>query len=148
MLQEAHRTDPSITGGGPMSQQDVETMRRAYDAFNRQDIPAVLEAFDPQIEWVEPGGGRSPAGTFYGSQSVANDVFSTVPQNFDEFAAEPEQFIDAGDHLVVVGRFRGKAKSGAALDAPFAHVWRMSGGKAASFRHYVDSAAWTTAWGG
>jgi uncharacterized protein len=30
-----------------MSEQDVSTMRNAYEAFNRADIPAVLEAFDP-----------------------------------------------------------------------------------------------------
>ena len=131
-----------------MSQQDVEIMRRAYDAFNRQDIPAVLAAFDPDIEWVEPGGGRSPSGTFRGPQSVADDVFATIPQNFDAFGAEAAQFIDAGDHVVVVGKFRGKAKGGAALDTPFVHAWRMRGGKAAAFRNYVDAATWATVWGG
>ena len=34
---------------------DLETMRRAYEAFNQGDIPAVLAAFDEQIEWHEPG---------------------------------------------------------------------------------------------
>jgi ketosteroid isomerase-like protein len=63
-----------------MSEQDVSTMRNAYEAFNRADIPAVLEAFDPQIEWHEPGGGRAPQGTFSGAESVANDVFATVPE--------------------------------------------------------------------
>jgi ketosteroid isomerase-like protein len=98
-----------------MSQQDVETVRSGYDAFNRKDIPAVLELYDAQIEWIEAGGGRAPAGTYHGSQSVGNEVFGTVPQNFDDFRAEPEQFIDAGDHVVVVGRFRGRAKSGTIL---------------------------------
>ena len=51
-----------------MSEQDVSTMRNAYEAFNRADIPAVLEAFDPQIEWHEPGGGSAPQGTFQRSR--------------------------------------------------------------------------------
>jgi uncharacterized protein len=131
-----------------MSQQDVQTIRRAYEAFNRGDIPAVLDAFDPRIEWVEPGGGRAPAGTFHGAQSVADDVFATVPRNFDEFRAEPEQFIDAAEHVVVVGRFRGKAKGGATFDAPFVHAFRMRNGKAVGFQHYVDVTRWATAWGG
>lgn len=125
-----------------MSQQDVATVRGAYEAFNRGDIPAVLTALDPQIEWHEPGGGRAPQGTFRGPQSVANDVFSAVPQHFDEFRAEPDQFIDAGDHVVVTGRFRGRTKSGQALDASFAHVYAMRNGKAASFRNYVDAPTW------
>ena len=69
-----------------MSQQDVETVRSAYDAFNRNDIAAVLASYDPQIEWIEAGGGRAPAGTFRGPQSVATEVFATVPQNFNDFS--------------------------------------------------------------
>jgi ketosteroid isomerase-like protein len=131
-----------------MSQQDVTTMQTAYQAFNRADIPSVLEAFDPQIEWHEPGGGRAPQGTFRGSESVANDVFATVPENFDEFRAEPDAFIDAADNIVVIGHFRGTPKGGGTMDVPFAHVWDMRNGKAVRFQHYVDSGAWAQAWGG
>lgn len=130
-----------------MSQHDVETVRSAYDAFNRKDIAAVLAVYDPEIEWTEAGGGRSPSGTFRGPENVANQVFAAVPQNFDDFGAEPEQVIDAGDHIVVVGRFRGKAKSGATLDAPFVHVQRMRNGKIVSFRNFVEASAWAKAWG-
>lgn len=131
-----------------MSQQDVETMRGAYAAFNRGDIPAVLAAFDQAIEWYEPGGGRAPRGAFRGPESVAGEVFATVPENFAEFQAEATEFIDARERLVVTGRFRGRNKEGQSLDIPFAHVWEMRGGKAASFQNYVDDAAWTAAWGG
>ncbi len=131
-----------------MSQQDVSTMRAAYEAFNRGDIPAVLAAFDPAIEWHEPGGGRAPRGTFRGAESVARDVFAAVPANFDEFRAEAAEFIDASERLVVTGRFRGRNKGGQPLDTPFAHVWEMRGGKAASFHNYIDAAAWQAAWGG
>ena len=129
-----------------MSEQDVSTMRNAYEAFNRGDIPAVLEAFDPQIEWHEPGGGRAPQGTFSGAQSVANDVFATVPENFDEFEAQPDAFIDAGEHLVVTGTFRGKSKAGHQLRARYAHVWRMSDGKAVSFHNHVEATPWAEGW--
>jgi uncharacterized protein len=131
-----------------MSQQDVSTMRSAYEAFNRVDIPAVLAAFDPQIAWHEPGGGNAPRGTYQGAQRVATEVFSTIPENFDAFQAEPEQFIDAGEHVVVVGRFRGTAKRGQTLDVPYAHVWRMRNGKAVSFHNHVEAAPWAEAWGG
>lgn len=131
-----------------MSQQDVATMRDVYEAFNRADIPAVLAAFDPRIEWIEPGGGKAPQGTFHGAESVGNDVFATIPVNFDAFAARPEQFIDAGDHLAVVGRFLGRAKSGQQLDVPFVHVWAMRGGKATRFHNYLQADAWAKAWGG
>ena len=131
-----------------MSQQDVETVRSAYEAFNRKDIPAVLALYDPQIEWIEGGGGRSPRGTFRGPQSVASEVFGSVPQNFDDFRAEPEQFIDAGEHVVVIGRFRGKAMNGVTLDAPFVHVNRIRNGKVVAFQNFVEATSWARAWGG
>lgn len=131
-----------------MSQQDVQTLREGYEDFNRQDIPAVLERFDPQIEWNEPGGGRAPAGTFRGPQNIAEQVFSHIPENFDELRPEPEQFIDSGEHVVVIGHFRGKAKSGAAVDAPFAHVWRIRNGKMVQFHNHVAVDEWARAWGG
>jgi len=130
-----------------MSQQDVEIVRSAYDAFNRKDIPAVLATQDPNIEWIEAGGGRAPAGVFRGPQSIAAEVFAKVPQNFDEFRAEPEQMIDALEHVVVVGRFRAKAKSGATLDAPFVHVYKMRNNKVVGFQNYVDATSWANAWG-
>ncbi len=132
-----------------MAQQDVATMRRAYEAFNRADIPGVLAVFDEQIEWHEPGGGTAPAGTFRGAGSVASDVFATVPATFAEFQATPERFIaDAADHVVVVGTFRGQSKGGQQLEAPFVHVWELRDGKAVRFRNHVEADPWRQAWGG
>src|SRR5215213_2032646 len=48
----------------------------------------VLIPPDAKSRKGEPGGGRAPAGTFNGPESVANDVFSTVPENFDQFRAD------------------------------------------------------------
>lgn len=129
-----------------MAGQNVETMRRAYEAFNRQDIPGALGVFSEQIEWNEPGGGNSPSGVFNGRQSVGNDVFSAIPQYFTAFAATPNQFIDAGDTVVVVGRFQGTAKSGQSFDIPFAHVWRMQNGEPVRFDNYPEAQEWAAAW--
>jgi ketosteroid isomerase-like protein len=129
-----------------MSQQDVEMVRAAYEAFNRQDIPAVLATYDPSIEWTEGGGGRAPAGTFRGPEAVAQEVFALVPRSFTEFRADPERFIDAGEHVVVIGRFRGKATRGATLDAPFVHVQRVRNGRITRFENYVEAEAWASAW--
>jgi ketosteroid isomerase-like protein len=132
-----------------MAATDLQTLQDAYEAFNRGDIPAVLAVQDPNIEWNEPGGGRAPAGTFHGPQSVGEDVFSAVPENFEEFTVEPERFFAAfGDHVIVVGQFRARPKAGGDMTAAFAHVWQMREGKAARFHNYVDAAAWARGWGG
>ncbi len=129
-----------------MSQQDVDTVRGAYEAFNRGDIPAVLETFDPDIEWVEPGGGNAPSGTFRGPDSVAQDVFGAIGANFDEFSADADEFKDEGDRVVVTGRVHGNAKGGATLDAAFEHDFGMRDGKTARFENNVDREAWAQGW--
>ena len=129
-----------------MSEKDVATVRAAYESFNQGNIPDVLAAYDDQIEWIEPGGGSAPSGTFTGPDSVAQDVFATVPGNFDEFSAEPENFDDQGDKIVVTGRFKGRNKSGAVLDAPFEHHLTMRDGKMIRCENKVDQDAWAAGW--
>ena len=129
-----------------MSEQDVATVKAAYGSFNQGDIPAVLATYDDQIEWIEPGGGSAPSGTVTGPDSVAQDVFATVPENFDEFSVDIDEVEDQGDTVVVKGRFNGKNKGGAELDAPFEHRNTMRDGKVTRFENKVDQEAWAAAW--
>ena len=50
------------------------------------------------------------------------------------------------DTVVVKGRFTGKNKSGAVLDAPFEHRNTMRDGKVVRFENKVDQDAWAAAW--
>ena len=129
-----------------MSQENVDLIRGAYDDFNNGNIEAVTARFDSEIEWNEPGGGNAPSGTFHGPESVANDVFATVPENFDEFSCTPEDADDQGDTVVITARFKGKNKSGAELDTRAEHVWQVRDGKLVRFENNVDPAAWAQGW--
>ena len=132
-----------------MAEQDVDTVRGAYEAFARGDVPAVLGIMDAGVEWKEPGGGNSPSGTSKGPDAVASEVFAQIQENFDEYSVEPSDFSDEGDRVVVKGRFKGKNKGGAELDAGFEHVYEMSDGKLDRFENKPDDAeAWATGWGG
>jgi ketosteroid isomerase-like protein len=129
-----------------MSEQDVETIRGGYDAFNSGNPQGVLERMDAEGVWIEPGGGNAPSGSFNGPENVGSEVFPAVGEYFEEFSAEPDNYDDQGDTIVVTGRFKGKAKSGADLDAAFEHVYEMKDGKIARFENKPDMDAWTAAW--
>jgi uncharacterized protein len=131
-----------------MSEQDVATLRKAYDDFNAGNIDAVVATLADDVQWTEPGGGNAPSGTFNGPDAVAKSVFGSVPENFDEFVAKGEDFTDEDGTVIVTGRFTGKNKSGAELDATFEHVWEMRDGKVARFEHKPDKEAWAKGWGG
>ncbi len=102
-----------------MSEENVNIMRQGYDAFNRGDIEAVMGLLDPEIEWQEPDVEGSPVrGTHHGPQAVANNVFGSVPEHWDEFQAVAEEFLDAGDRVVVLGHFRVRARRPARRSTP------------------------------
>jgi ketosteroid isomerase-like protein len=129
-----------------MSQENVDTALAGYDDFNSGNIEGVLARYDAEIEWIEPGGGNAPSGTFHGPDGVASGVFATVPQNFDEFTCTPEDSRDEGDTVVVKVRFRGKNKSGSDLDAAAEHVFGFREGKVSRFENKPDQEAWAQGW--
>jgi uncharacterized protein len=129
-----------------MSQENVDLVRGGYDDFNSGNIEGVTSRLADDVEWTEPGGGKSPSGTFKGPESVANDVFAAVPQHFDEFQCIAEETSDEGDTVRVTVRFKGKAKSGAELDTPAEHVWEVRDGKVVRFEHKAEGDAWAQAW--
>lgn len=124
-----------------MSQENVARVRGIYEAFASGDIPGVLNKMSPDIEWNEAENFVYADGNPYrGPEAVLNGVFARIGGDWDEFAAVPQEYLDAGDTIVVLGRYRGTAKAtGQAMDAQLAHVWRMEDGKAVGFQQYTDT---------
>ncbi len=48
---------------------ETEALRQVYASLNRNDVPAAVEAFDPDIEWIEPPG-YPGEGTYRGLAEV------------------------------------------------------------------------------
>jgi ketosteroid isomerase-like protein len=130
-----------------MSEQNVELVRGAYDSFAQGDVPAVLESFDPEIEWNEPGPGNAPSGTFNGPEAIASGVFARIPQQFEEYNVTPSELSDQGDSVIARGRFTGRNRSGDELDVGFEHSFEIRDGKIARFQGRVDDpGAYDAAW--
>lgn len=124
-----------------------DAMKSLYDAFAKGDVPAVLGAFDPQIQWREAEGFLYADGNPYvGPQAVAEGVFQRIVSDVENFAVLPERYIEGGDTVVVEGRYRGKMKAtGAPVDAQFAHVWQFRDDKIVRFQQYTDTRQWAEA---
>jgi ketosteroid isomerase-like protein len=125
---------------------NLELVQRSYEAFARDDLDAVLADMHPEIEWHQAQG--LPHGGFYrGVDEVRRNIFDPLDEEWwDEFTAEPDEFLDAGSEIVVLGRYRGVAKqTGKALDVPFVHVWSVEADKAVRFRQFLDTAGWVAA---
>lgn len=124
----------------------LQIVEDSYAAFDRNDMDAVLADLDESIVW-EQAQGLPHGGTYHGTREVRSNIFDPLDRDWwDEFTATPHQFIEGGDEIVVLGRYRGIAKeSGRTLDVPFVHVWSIRDSKAVRFRQFLDTAGWNAA---
>ena len=67
----------------------VPMMRDLYDALGRGDMPAVLGAIDPGIQWREPGSNsRGRAG--HGLNAIVNNLSDGKVTSFQQYVNTPQ----------------------------------------------------------
>jgi ketosteroid isomerase-like protein len=117
--------------------EDVERLRSAYEAFNEGGVDAILERLAPEFQ-VRDRPTSPDRETRYGVEGI-KQLFDSYMEAFDALRLEPEEFIDAGDQIVVSlhQRVRGKG-SGAEVVGHIAHIWTMRDGKVLSLRIFGD----------
>jgi len=124
---------------------NVGLVKSGYAAFAAGDMDGVVGLMSPDLVWYEaetlPYGG-----VYHGPDAVMENIFTALGRDWSDYAAEPLRFIDGGDHVVVLGEYRGiHVESGGRLKTPFAHVWRMEEGQLVEFHQFTDTAAWLAA---
>jgi ketosteroid isomerase-like protein len=119
-----------------MSQKNVEIIRRFLEHWNEtRDVP--WELVDPDIVYViDPPAWL--AGTYRGRAEVEDMVRRTL-EIYDEFRFEGDEFIDAGEAIVVLGAVHARgALSGAGAVQTAAIESRVHDGRIVAFRAYLD----------
>ena len=124
-----------------MSDENVSLVKGIYEAFGSGDVPAVVAALGADVEWNEAENFPYADGNPYvGAEAILNGVFARIGSEWDGFRVEPEQFLDAGDTVVVLGRYRGTCvATGKAMNAQMAHIVRLTDGRITAFQQYVDT---------
>ena len=123
-------------------QQNLDIVRRGYEAFGRGDLDALLSLFDENIEWTTPGPSSLPtSGTRRGHGQVAA-FFQSLNEVFEIQRFEPQHFVAQGDRVVVLGTDTSRIRAtGATIDGHWAHSFLLRDGKVAVFHEYMDTAA-------
>ena len=126
-----------------MSQQNLETVRSLYAAIAKGEVPTVLGLLAPHVEWREADNFIYADGNPYvGPSAVLQGVFLRLATEWDGFAAAPQQFHDAGDTVIVTGRYTAAYKAtGKKIDAPLrgtAHTFATGSGQ----RHLQTRLSW------
>jgi ketosteroid isomerase-like protein len=120
-----------------MSEENVETVRDAFAAYNRGDLDAFLEYCADDIDYRAVEGAPDDHGPIHGKEALRAFVQDWL-DTFDDFRAEPVELIEAGeDKVIAVVRISGRAKlSGVETDLTYAELWTLRDGKVAWGRQY------------
>jgi ketosteroid isomerase-like protein len=121
-----------------MSQENVESLRRAYEAFNSGDMVRILAFAHPDIEVVVPAELSAEPDTYRGHDGIRR-YFHTFQDAMDDISFQPERFWDAGESVVAVVRLTAKGKRTAIpVEQRIAQVWTIRDGKGLQARTYVS----------
>lgn len=116
---------------------ETEALKEVYAAINRNDVPAALKFFDPEIERIEPKGFPS-AGTYRGHAEIGPHI-AQGRGTWAEGTCEPERFIVSGDKIVVFLYVRVRLKSSTEwIEGRFADGFRFRNGKAIQWRSFAE----------
>lgn len=125
-----------------MSEQNVQAMRRLYEAFAQGDLDAFERGCSRDIVWNEAESSLYAAGNPYrGFLAIRDQVFAPTLRDFENFTCHVERLLDAGDLVIATGRYRGRNReTGKLLSAQFCHILQVDEqGKLEAVQEYVDT---------
>jgi uncharacterized protein len=113
-----------------MSQENVEIVRRGYEAFNRGDIDGVVGLLAPDFEYVASGLVPGVGGKYRGADGLRRFA-ETFWSEFDDPRIEVHELIDTGERVVASTTMRGHGKqSGAQTSWGVCQLWTVRDGRA------------------
>src|SRR5919202_1293865 len=109
-----------------MSKETVATVRAIYDEWAKGNLAAGIDLYDPDIVFI-PTGDTPDSRRFIGVQEIEGWMRRWL-QAWDDFVMSAEEFIDAGDSVVVAVRQRGVGKkSGIPSERSYFQIWTFRG---------------------
>jgi len=110
-----------------MSRENVEVVRRGFEAFNQRDVDGLVGLCHPDCEWL-PFRAQLEGEVYRGHDGIRRFV-SELDDDWTEFEIHPEELNDLSGRVLVMGRVRALAgASGIAVDTLAGFVLEMRDG--------------------
>jgi ketosteroid isomerase-like protein len=120
-----------------MSEGNVETVRRYYEAINRRDFDTVFDWFEPEIEFHLAGLFPDLERVYRGPGEVRT-FLERFSEPWVELTVEPAKVIDLEQRVLVFLRFHAKGRDGIEVELPLAQLWTLRNGRALRMDAYSD----------
>jgi ketosteroid isomerase-like protein len=119
-----------------MSHENVKVVRRIFEHWETGDFRGALALFDDGLVTRRVAPMPDPE-SWHGHQGL-RDCSVAWFENFGTYSVSAEEFIDAGEHVVVRVREEGRGiASGASVVATFPHVFGLCDGKVVTLDFYA-----------
>ena len=116
-----------------MSEENVEIVRRGFEAYARGDLSAAVSSHDPAVVF-------NPAEEppIHGREAVRAYI-ERWEEPWEDYEAEVEELIDAGDCVVVTLHVRARGRgSGAEVDARSYQVHTLREGRLVRMDEFLE----------
>lgn len=126
----------------PVKDKNVDIIKALYSDFAKGNIPAVLQKFDPKIEWNEAESFPYADGNPYiGPNNVLDGVFKRLGSEWNYWNLTNQTYYEANSgEIIVTGYYRAKNKiTGKEINAQFVHLWTLDDGLVTKFQQYADT---------
>jgi ketosteroid isomerase-like protein len=97
--------------------ENVELVRRSFEAISAWDIDALLRLYDQDVEFLPLTGTRVESGGYRGHEGVRAYI-AEARDLWDVMVPEGEEYRDLGDCVVVAGRCRVRGRISGAESHP------------------------------
>jgi len=126
-----------------MSQENVDALHRLYGEWAKGNLCALRDIADPAIEWQWSESLASLYGgprVYRGLEEIGAATMEWL-EAWDSYWMTAQEFIDAGDRIVVLMTLHGRtAGSDSVTEQGAAALWTVQDGKALRVRYYDDKA--------
>lgn len=113
-----------------------------YAAFDRGDVPAVLNMLADEVDWEFVGSPGLPYAGKRRSKAEVAEFFAAISRSDDVHAFEPREFFEAGEALTVLGWESTTAReTGKRFETEWVHVFVLKNGKITRWRGFYNTAA-------
>jgi uncharacterized protein len=122
-----------------MSQENVEIVRRSWQAFADGGLDALMGFFDRDVNWRAIEGAPDDVGEMHGEDALRRYLQDWL-DTFEDITTVPTELLDVGDDRVVgVQHVTGRARlSGVATELQYAVLYTLRDGKIVRGREYAD----------
>lgn len=120
----------------------IAVVKQCYEAYARGDVATIVESVADEVDWVCVAPSHIRYSGRRHNPTEVQQFFADIAHSDHVHSFVPWEFIDAGEHVVVLGRERATAKeSGRVFETDWVHVFTVRDGKICRWRGFFDTAA-------